>query len=216
MISYKRHRFPPEIIAHAVWLYCQFNMSFREVEELLLERGIDVSYETIRRWVSKFGPKIARGLRRRQPQPGDIWHLDEVVVTIKGRKFWLWRAVDQNGLVLDEILQTRRNTRAAKRLLLRLMKNHSCTPKRFITDKLRSYGAAKREIAPGVEHRSHKGLNNRAENSHLPFRKRDARLPITWKPATVRVCPFHHSKLFLCPYPPPQCFNNSISPTGSI
>jgi len=143
------------------------------VEELLLERGIDVSYETIRRWVAKFGPAIAQGLRRCQPRPGDIWHLDEVVVTIKGRKFWLWRAVDQNGLVLDEILQCRRNIKAAKRLLVRLVKKHNCTPKRFITDKLRSYGAAKREIAPGVEHRSHKGLNNRAENSHLPFRKRE-------------------------------------------
>ena len=172
-LSYKRHRFPPEIISHAVWLYCRFNMSFREVEELLLERGIDVSYETIRRWVAKFGPAIARGLRRHHPQPDDIWHLDEVVVTIKGRKFWLWRAVDQNGLVLDEILQCRRNTKAAKRLLVRLMKKHTCVPKRFITDKLRSYGAAKREIAPGVDHRSHKGLNNRAENSHLPFRKRE-------------------------------------------
>jgi len=172
-LSYKRHRFPPEIIAHAVWLYCRFNLSFREVEEMFLERGIDVSYETIRRWVAKFGPVIARGLRRRQSQPGDIWHLDEVVVTIRGRKFWLWRAVDQNGIVLDEILQSRRNTAAAKRLLTRLMKKHGRIPKRFITDKLRSYGAAKREISPGVEHRSHKGLNNRAENSHLPFRKRE-------------------------------------------
>ena len=102
-ISYKRHRFPPEIIAHAVWLYCRFNLSFREVEEMLLERGVDVSYETIRRWVLKFGPSIARGLRRRQPQPGDIWHLDEVVVKIAGKSFWLWRAVDQNGVVLDEM-----------------------------------------------------------------------------------------------------------------
>lgn len=140
---------------------------------MFLERGIDVSYETIRRWVTKFGPSIARGLRRRQPKSGDIWHLDEVVVKIKGRKFWLWRAVDQNGIVLDEILQSRRDKKAAKRLLYRLMKKKGRTPKRFITDKLRSYGAAKREIAPGVEHRSHKGLNNRAENSHLPFRKRE-------------------------------------------
>lgn len=135
-ISYKRHRFPPEIIAHAVWLYCRFNTSLREVEELRLERSGDVPYETIRRWVAKFGPAIARGLRHRQPQPSDIWHLDEVAVTIKGRKFWLWRVVDQNGLVLDEILQCRRNTRAAKRLLVRLMKKHNCVPKRFITDKL--------------------------------------------------------------------------------
>ena len=98
-ICYKRHRFPPEIITYAVWLYCRFNLSFREIEEMFLERGIDVSYETIRRWVLKFGPSIARGLRRRQPQPGDIWHLDEVVVKITGKSFWLWRAVDQNGLV---------------------------------------------------------------------------------------------------------------------
>ena len=108
-------------------------MSLCEVKELLLEQGIDVSYETIRRWVSKFGPAIARGLRRRQPRPGDIWHLDEVVVTIKARKFWLWRAVDQKGAVLDETLQCRRNTKAAKRLPILLMKKHRCTPKRFIT-----------------------------------------------------------------------------------
>ena len=172
-ISYKRHRFPPAIITHAVWLYCRLNLSLREVEEMFLERGIDVSYETIRRWIVKFGPTIARGLRRRQSQPGDIWHLDEIVVKIKGRKFWLWRAVDQNGVVLDEILQRRRDKKATKRPLYRLMKTQGRTPKCFITDKLRSYGAAKREIAPGVEHRSHKGLNNRAENSHLPFRKRE-------------------------------------------
>ncbi|ATI43762.1 IS6 family transposase (plasmid) [Pacificitalea manganoxidans] len=172
-ISYKRHRFPPAIITHAVWLYCRFNLSLREVEEMFLERGFDVSYETIRRWIVRFGPSIARGLRRRQPRPGDIWHLDEVVVNVKGGKFWLWRAVDQNGVVLDEILQRKRDKEAAERLLRRLMKRQERTPKRFITDKLRSYGAAKREIAPGVEHRSHKGLNNRAENSHLPFRKRE-------------------------------------------
>lgn len=173
IISYKRHRFPPEIISHAIWLYCRFNLSFREVEEMLLERGIDASYESIRRWVRKFGPAIAHGLRQQQPRSGDIWHLDEVVVTIKGTKFWLWRAVDQHGVVLDEILHRRRDKKAAKRLLRSVMKRQGRTPKRFITDKLRSYGAAKREIAPSVEHRSHKGLNNRAENSHLPFRKRE-------------------------------------------
>jgi len=197
-ISYKRHRFPPEIIAHAVWLYCRFNMSLREVEELLLEREIDVSYETIRRWVAKFGPVIARGLRRRQPQPGDIWHLDEVVVTINGRKFWLWRAVDQNGIVLDEILQSRRNTAAAKRLLIRLMKKHGRTPKRFITDKLRSYGAAKRIISPGVEHRSHKGLNNRAENSHLPFRKRERAMQGYRSPGALQRFVSIHSAIRNC------------------
>ncbi|MEP5383240.1 MAG: IS6 family transposase [Shimia thalassica] len=172
-ISHKRHRFPPDIITHSVWLYSRFNLSFREVEEMLLKRGIDTSYETIRRWVRKFGPSIARGLRRREPQSGDIWHLDEVVMRIKGTKLWLWRAVDQDGIVLDEILQHRRDKKAAKLLLGRVMKKVGRPPKRFITDKLRSYGAAKREIAPSLEHRSHKGLNNRAENSHLPFRKRE-------------------------------------------
>lgn len=173
IISYKRHRFPPEIIAHAVWLYVRFNLSLREVEEMLLERGIDVSYETVRRWTSKFGPQIARNLRRRQARPGDVWHLDEVVVKIAGRSFWLWRAVDQDGVTLDEILQTRRDKRAAKRLLVRLIKRYSVVPKRIVTDKLRSYNAAKRDVAPGLDHWSHKGLNNRAENSHLPFRKRE-------------------------------------------
>jgi len=160
-LSYKRHRFPPEIITHAVWLYCRFNLSFREVEEMFLERGIDVSYETIRRWVVKFGPAIARELRRRQHQPGDIWHLGEVVVTIKGRKFWLWRAVDQNGVVLDEILQSRRNTAAAKRLLARLMKRHGRTPKRFITDNLRSYSAARRPTRNGDGSKLRRNLQKR-------------------------------------------------------
>ena len=171
--SYKRHRFPPQIIAHAVWLYVRFNLSLREVEELMLERGVDVSYETIRRWTVKFGPLITHVLRRRQPRPGDVWHLDEVVVKIAGRSYWLWRAVDQHGVVLEEILQSKRNKRAAKRLLVKLMKRWGVMPERIITDKLRSYGAAKREVAPGLDHWSHKGLNNRAENSHLPFRKRE-------------------------------------------
>ena len=172
-ISYKRHRFPPQIIAHVVWLYARFNLSLREVEELMLERGVDVSYETIRRWTVKFGPLIAHVLRRRQPRPGDVWHLDEVVVKIASQSYWLWRAVDQHGVVLEEILQPRRDKRAAKRLLIKLMKRWSFVPKRIITDKLRSYGAAKREVAPSLDHWSHKGLNNRAENSHLPFRKRE-------------------------------------------
>lgn len=172
-ISYKRHRFPPQIIAHVVWLYVRFNLSLREVEELMLERGVDVSYETIRRWTVKFGPLIAHVLRRRQPRPGDVWHLDEVVVKIAGRAYCLWRAVDQNGVGLEEILQLKRDKRAGKRLLVKLMKRWSFVPKRIITDKLRSYGAAKREVAPGLDHWSHKRLNNRAENSHLPFRKRE-------------------------------------------
>ncbi len=172
-ISYKNHRFPPQIIARAVWLYFRFPLSLRLVEEMLLERGIVVSYETIRRWGRKFGTAYAKQLRRKKPSRKDIWHLDEVVISIGGQKHWLWRAVDQDGYVLDEIVQARRDTKAAKRLLVRLLKKQGLSPKRIITDKLRSYGAASRDVMPGVEHRSHKGLNNRAENSHVPLRKRE-------------------------------------------
>jgi putative transposase len=172
-ISYKRHRFPPQIIAHAVWLYFRFPLSLRLVEEMLLERGIVVSYETIRRWAIKFGPDYARRLKRKAPSRHDIWHLDEVVISINGEKRYLWRAIDQDGYVLDEIVQARCDTKAAKRLLTRLLRKQGCRPKRIVTDKLRSYGAAKRTVMPDVEHRSHKGLNNRAENSHVPIRKRE-------------------------------------------
>ena len=170
---FRRHRFPREVIAHAVWLYARFPLSLRMVEEMLLERGIDVSYETVRRWGVKFGSALARGLRRRAPQPGDVWHLDEVRVVIRGRVHWLWRAVDQHGAVLDEILQRRRDKRAARRLLVRLLKRQGWRPRRIVTDKLPFYAAAKREVAPTLEHRAHKGLNNRAENSHRPLRKRE-------------------------------------------
>lgn len=172
-IRYKRHRFPPQIIAHAVWLYFRFPLSLRLVEEMMLEREIDVSYETIRRWAIKFGADYARRLKRKSPSRRDIWHLDEVAITINGEKRWLWRAVDQDGYVLDEIVQVRRDTKAAKRLLTRLLRKQGCRPKRVVTDKLRSYGAAKRTVMPDVERRSHKGLNNRAENSHVPIRKRE-------------------------------------------
>jgi putative transposase len=172
-VSYKRHRFPPEIIAHAVWLYFRFPLSLRLVEEMLLERGIVVSYETLRRWGQKFGPDYARRFRRKTASRTDVWHLDEVVISIAGKTHWLWRAVDQDGYVLDEIVQSRRNTKAAKRLLTRLLRKQRMAPKRIITDKLGSCGAAKKQVMPHVEHRSHKGLNNRAENSHVPFRKRE-------------------------------------------
>lgn len=172
-ISYKRHRFPSHVIAHAVWLYFRFPLSLRLVEEMLLERGLVVSYETIRRWAKKFGPDYARRLHRKKPSQNDVWHLDEVVITSAGRKHWLWRAVDQDGYGLDEIVQNRRTTKAAKRLLTRLLKKQGHAPKRMITDKLRSYGAARRQVMLNVDHRSHKGLTNRAENSHLPLRKRE-------------------------------------------
>lgn len=152
-ISYKNHRFPPQIIAHAVWLYFRFPLSLRLVEEMLLERGIVVPYETIRRWGRRFGAAYAKRLRRKMPSREDVWHLDEVVISIGGRKHWLWRAVDQDGYVLDEIVQSRRDTKAAKRLLLRLLKKQGLAPKRIVSDKLRSYGAAQRDVMPCVEHR---------------------------------------------------------------
>jgi putative transposase len=172
-LSYKGHRYPVEVISHCVWLYHRFPLSFREVEELMLERGIVVSYETIRRWCGKFGQTYANALRRRQPRPGDKWHLDEVFIKINGEQKYLWRAVDLDGMVLDILVQNRRDTAAARRFFRRLLKNTGAVPRVVVTDKLRSYGAAHREVMPSVEHRSHKGLNNRAENSHQPTRQRE-------------------------------------------
>jgi putative transposase len=170
---YARHRFPAEVISYAIWLYFRFPLSLRMVEEMLAARGILVSYETVRRWALKFGQSFANQIRRRLPAPGDKWHLDEVVISIAGRKHWLWRAVDQHGIVLDILVQSRRNAKAAKRLLRKLLKRQGIAPRVMITDKLPSYAAAKREVMPGVEHRQHRGLNNRAENSHLPTRRRE-------------------------------------------
>jgi putative transposase len=170
---YARHRFPAEVISYAIWLYFRFPLSLRMVEEMLAARGIEVSCETVRQWALKFGQAFANKIRRRLPAAGDKWHLDEVVISISGEKHWLWRAVDQHGIVLDILVQSRRNARAAKRLLRKLLKKQGTAPRVMITDKLASYGAAKREIMPGVEHRQHRGLNNRAENSHQPTRQRE-------------------------------------------
>src|SRR3954462_6480069 len=170
---YAGYRHPAELISYAVWLYFRFPLSLRMVEEMLAARGIWVTYETVRQWGLKFGREFANRIRRRAPCRGDKWHLDEVVITIAGEKYWLWRAVDQEGFVLDVLVQSRRDKKAAKRLLRKLMKKQERAPRVLITDKLRSYGAAKREIMPGVEHRQHKGLNNRAENSHQPTRRRE-------------------------------------------
>lgn len=174
--NYKGFRFPPEIISHAVWLYFRFSLSFRDVEELLAQRGIIVTYETVRQWCLKFGQTYANELRRRRPRCGDIWHMDEVMLTIRGKKHILWRAVDQDGNVLDILVQSRRNTKAAKRFFRKLLKGLCSVPRVIIPDKLRRYGAAKREILPGVEHRQHKRLNNRAENSHQPTRLREKKM----------------------------------------
>src|SRR4051795_12326060 len=174
--SYAGHRFPAEIISHAVWLYFRFPLSLRMVEEMLAARGIIVSHESVRQWALKFGQDFANRIRRRLPCAGDKWHLDEVAIKIAGKKHWLWRAVDQDGLVLDILVQSRRDKRAAKRLLRKLLKRQCRAPRVMITDKLASYGAAKREVMPSVEHRKHKGLNNRAENSHQPTGRRERQM----------------------------------------
>ena len=171
---YRRHRFPAEIIAHAVWLYFRFPLSLRRVEDMLAARGIVVTHQTIRTWAEKFGRHFANEIRRRSAgRLGDKWHLDEVVVSIAGTKHWLWRAVDQDGFVLDVLVQSRRNAKAARRLMRKLLKGQGRAPRVMITDKLASYAVAGRETMPGVEHRRHKGLNNRAENSHQPTRRRE-------------------------------------------
>jgi putative transposase len=173
---YAGYRFPAEIISHAVWLYFRLPLALRMVEELLACRGITVSHETIRQWALKFGQDFANQIRRGLPRAGDKWHLDEVMLKIGGVQHWLWRAVDQTGVVLDVLVQSRRDTQAAKRLLRKLLKRQMRPPRVMVTDKLASYGAAKREIMPGVEHRQHKGLNNRAENSHQPTRRRERQM----------------------------------------
>jgi transposase-like protein len=175
-ISFARHQFPPDVIRHAVWLYLRFTLSFRDVEDLLAERGLDVSYETVRRWVLKFGPLFAKELRRRRPRPTSRWHLDEMAVLIGGRRFWLWRAVDDEGEVLDLLVQRRRDTKAAAKLMRRLLKKQGFAPDVLVTDRLRSYGAAQRELGLSARHEQGLRKNNRAENSHLPVRRRERKI----------------------------------------
>src|SRR6201994_4371878 len=184
--SYAGYRFPAVIISHAVWLYFRFPLSLRHVDEILAARGIDVSHETVRQWGLKFGQAFANQIRRRLPRAGDKWHLDEVAVKIAGVQHWLWLAVDQDGFVLDILLQKRRDKRAAKRLLRKLLKQQCRPPRVLVTDKLASYAAAKKEIMPGVEHRQHKGLNNRAENSHQPTRRRERQMKRYKSPRQVQ------------------------------
>ncbi len=193
-LTYKRHRFPPAIIAHAVWRYFRFALSYRDVEALLAERGVIVTDETVRQWSLKFGQASANGLRRRRPRPGDKWHLDEVFIQINGVQHYLWRAVDQDGHVLDILVQPRRDKRAATKFLRKLLKGLTYVPRVVISDKLASYGAALREVLPSVEHRRHKGLNNRAENSHQPTRERERRMRRFKSPG--------HAQRFLAAYGP--------------
>ncbi len=167
-ISYSGYRFPPEIIHQAIWLYLRFTLSFRDVEDLLAERGIAISYETVRRWVNHFGPIIAAKLRQRRPRPHSIWHLDEVYLKIDGRMLYLWRAVDAEGEVLDVLVQSKRNKHAALKLIGKLLRKYAVVPEGMVTDDLRSYGAATVDL--GIDHLHDRGRwkNNRAENSHQP------------------------------------------------
>jgi putative transposase len=173
---YRGHRFPPEIIGYAVWLYHRFCLSFRDVEDLLAQRGIIVSYETIRQWWRKFGPDYARRLQKKQGRLGDTWYLDELFVRINGQQQYLWRAVDQDGEVIDILLQSRRDQPAAERFLRRLLRGQGKQPFRIITDKLKSYAAASRTILPGVTHDTQQYANNRAEISHQPTRMRERQM----------------------------------------
>ena len=176
-ISFKQHRLPPDVIRHAVWLYFRFTLSLRDVEDLLAERGIDVSYETVRCWANKFGPAIAANIRRARGRADCVWHLDEMVVRIRGQRMYMWRAVDKEGEVLDILVQKRRNKAAALKLLRKLLKNQGCAPDAIVTDGLASYKAAMKVL--GCQHRHEPGRlrdNNRVENSHLPVRRRERKM----------------------------------------
>jgi putative transposase len=168
-LSYRRHRFPPAIIQHAIWLYLRFTLSYRDVEDLLAERGLDISYETVRRWVLKFGPMVARRVRERRPRPSGRWHLDEMVVRIAGKRMYLWRAVDHEGEILDVLVQRRRDKRAALKLMRKL-------PRLVVTDKLRSYAAALHDLRLTCRHEQGLRMNNRAENSHQVVRRRERKM----------------------------------------
>jgi transposase-like protein len=175
-LSYRRHRFPPPVIQHAIWLYLRFTLSYRDVEDLLAERGLDISYETVRRWVLKVGPMIARRLRQRRPRPSGRWHLDEMVVRIASKRMYLWRAVDDEGEILDMLVQRRRDQRAALRLMRKLLRKLGFVPKLLTTDKLGSYGAAFRQLRLTCPHEQGLRKNNRAENSPQPVRRRERKM----------------------------------------
>jgi putative transposase len=173
---YHGYRFPQEIISHTVWLYHRFCLSLRDIEELLVERGIIVTYESIRKWCNHFGPEYARTLKKRNGRLGDNWYLDEVFIKIQGEFHYLWRAVDQDGDTIDILVQKRRNKQAAKRFFRKLLKGQCASPRRMITDKLKSYSAAHREIMPLVTHSTEQYANNRAEVSHQPTRQRERQM----------------------------------------
>jgi transposase-like protein len=175
-LSFKRHRFPPEVITSSIWLCARFTLSLRDVEEIFAERGLDVSYETVRRWFLKFGSIIASNLKRARPKPSDHWHLDEMAVVIRGERHWLWRAVDNEGEVLDFLVQRRRDAKVAAKLIKKLLKRHRIRPSKIVTDKLRSYRCACRSLGLSGVHRQGLRANNRAENSHQPVRRRERKM----------------------------------------
>ena len=176
MTSYHGYRFPPQIISQAVWLYHRFCLSFRDVEDLLAERGVTVSYEAIRHWCQTFGRDYAWRLRRRRGRMGDTWYLDELFLKFQGRQQYLWRAVDEDGDVIDILVQSRRDRRAAGRFFRKLLKGQGREPRRLITDKLRSYSAAHRTVMRSVVHSTQQYENNRAEVSHQPTRQRERQM----------------------------------------
>ena len=195
-ISYARHQFPPVVIQHSVWLYLRFTLSYRDVEELLAQRGLDVSYESVRRWVLKFGPAFASRLRRQRPRPSSRWHLDEMVALIGGKQMYLWRAVDDEGEVLDVLVQRRRNKAAARKLMRKLLKKQGFAPTVVVTDKLRSYSSAFRDIGLSARHEQGLRKNNRAENSHLPVRRRERKLQRFKSPGSAQRFLSAHAALY--------------------
>jgi putative transposase len=195
-ISYSGYRFPPEIIHQAIWLYLRFTLCLRDVEDLLAERGVALSYETVRRWVNHFGPMIAADLRKRRLKPHGTWHLDEVYLKIDGRVVYLWRAVDAEGEVLDVLVQSKRNKHAALRLMRKLLKKYAFVPERLVTDDLRSYSAAARDL--GIERRHERGRwkNNRAENSHQPTRRRGRKMQRFKSPGSAQKFLSTHASVY--------------------
>ena len=201
-ISYRGYRFPPEIIQQAIWLYLPFTLSLRDVEDLLAERGIMVSYETVRRWVNHFGPMIAADLRKRRPKPHTTWHLDEVYLKIDGRMVYLWCAVDAEGEVLDVLVQSRRNKRAALKLMRKLLKKYGFVPDKLVTDNLRSYAAAAGDLGIASRHERGRWRNNRAENSADPTtRAQDAAFQERRVSAKISLNPRSNLQHLQCPTP---------------
>ncbi|NIA72313.1 IS6 family transposase [Pelagibius litoralis] len=198
--SYARHHFPPSVIQYTVWLYLRFNLSLRDVEDLLAERGFDISYETVRRWVVKFGTAYARNLRRRRPTPSDRWHLDEMFVSVGGRQMYLWRAVDAEGEVLDILVQPRRDKCAAAKLIRKLLRKQGISPMSVVTDKLRSYGAALGDLGLKKRHETGGRLNNRAENSHQPVRRRERSWIGFKRPGSTQRFLSAHAAVYNCFY----------------